>query len=212
MQICHHYKDDLLEWAVCRFDESFSELSAMCGDVSLVEYATEHFGSEKRRCEWLAARILVKKLVGSGVDVCYSPEGKPMLSDGSRFLSISHTACYVAVALHRNCSIGVDVEMFGTKVQKLYSRFLGASEIESLDKNNTLAAMLLHWSAKEALFKIVGNRGGSYAENFSLSPFIVTASGSFTISYVDDGVLKKKYPVIYFVEHDYVFTLCIDRQ
>lgn len=212
MQICHHYKDASLEWAVCRFDESFSELSAMCADEALLAYAVENFGSEKRRCEWLAARILVHRLVGSPVNVCYSPEGRPMLADGSRFLSISHTANHVAVALHSKCSVGVDIEACGTKVQRLYKRFLSAREIDSLDHSNETVAMLLHWSAKESFYKIVGNQGGSYAENFSVSPFTVADSGSFSISYNVSDRLIKRVIVNYIVEDEYVFTLCVDNE
>lgn len=211
MQICHHHRDASLEWVVCCFDESFSELSALCDDVSLVEYAIEHFGSEKRRCEWLAARILIKKILGSQAGVCYSPDGKPLLCDGSRNISISHTAGYVAVAFHREYDVGVDVEVFGTKIARLYERFLGSAEIASLDRNNEIVAMLLHWSAKESLYKIVGNRGGSYSENFLISPFVVGASGDFSISYIDNGILRKKLPVNYIVGNDYVFTLCVDN-
>ena len=212
MQICHHYKDAFLEWAVCRFDESFDELSAMCADDTLVAYAVENFGSEKRRCEWLAARILVRRLVGYWVDVCYASDGKPMLADDSRFLSISHTDGYVAVALHSKYNVGVDVETIGAKVQRLYKRILGAAEIDALDRTNETVAMLLHWSAKESFYKIVGNRGGSYAANFSVSPFMVGESGSFSISYTADGRLIKKLPVTYIVGGDYVFTLCVDEE
>lgn len=212
MQICHHYKDAFLEWAVCRFDESFSELSVMCADEALVAYAVENFGSEKRRCEWLAARILVRRLVGYRADVCYSPEGRPMLADGSRFLSISHTANHMAVALHSKYNVGVDIESVGTKVQRLYKRFLSAREIDSLDSSNETVAMLLHWSAKESFYKIVGNQGGSYAENFSVSPFTVAASGSFSVSYNVADKLIKRVIVNYIVENEYVFTLCVDNE
>lgn len=212
MQMCHHHKDAFLEWAVCRFDESFSELAALCGDDSLVAYALENFGSEKRRCEWLAARILIRKILGYRAEVRYSPEGRPMLADGSRFLSISHTADYVAVALHDKCSVGVDVEAVGSKVQRLYKRFMGADEIASIDRSNETLSMLLHWSAKESFYKIVGNRGGSYAANFSVSPFTVGESGNFSISYTADGWLIKKVPVAYIVGSDYVFTLCVDSE
>ena len=212
MKMCHHHKDAFFEWAVCRFEESFSELTALCDDDSLVAYALENFGSEKRRCEWLAARILIRKLAGYRAEVLYSPEGKPMLADGSRFLSISHTAGYVAVALHSKCNVGVDVETIGAKVQRLYKRVLGADEVAALDRSNETVAMLLHWSAKESFYKIVGNRGGSYAANFSVSPFMVGESGSFSISYTADGRLIKKLPVTYIVGGDYVFTLCVDEE
>lgn len=212
MQLCHHHKDASLEWAVCRFEESFSELSALCEDESLVEYALENFGSEKRRCEWLAARILIKKLAGSCASVCYSSDGKPHLCDGSRHISISHTDGYVAVAFHAEYSVGVDVELLGAKVLKLYKRFLNSVEVDSLDKNSETVAMLLHWSAKESFYKIIGNRGGSFAENFTVSQFVVGASGDFSISYTDNGTLIKKLPVNYIVGSDYVFTLCVDNE
>ena len=202
MQLCHHHKDVSLEWAVCRFEESFSELSALCEDESLVGYALENFGSEKRRCEWLAARILIKRLAGTDASVCYSSDGKPRLCDGSRYISISHTDGYVAVAFHAEYSVGVDVELIRTKIRNLYRRFLGSDEIDNLDKNCETVAMLLHWSAKESLYKIVGNRGGSFAENFTVSPFVVGASGEFSISYTDNGTLIKKLPVNYIVGSD----------
>ena len=212
MHLCHHHKDASLEWAICRFDESFDELSALCDDGSLVGYALENFGSEKRRCEWLAARILIKRLAGSDARVCYSPNGKPMLSDGSRYISISHTDGYVAVALHAKYNVGVDVEVVGAKILKLYKRFLNGYEIDSLDKRNATVAMLLHWSAKESFYKIVGNRGGSFAKNFTISPFVVGGTGYLSISYTDDGALIKKLPVFYIAEDDYVFTLCVDDE
>ena len=212
MQLCHHHKDASLEWAICRFDESFSELAALCDDASLVAYALEHFGSEKRRCEWLAARILIRQLVGSCAEVCYSADGKPMLRDSSYQISISHTTGYVAVALHRKCSVGVDVEAVGAKVLKLYKRFLNSVEVDSLDKNSETVAILLHWSAKESFYKIIGNQGGSFADNFTVSPFIVSSSGNFSISYTDNRTLIKKCSVIYIVENDYVFTLCVDNE
>ena len=212
MQLCHHHKDASLEWAVCRFDYSFGELSAMCDDESLVAYALEHFGSEKRRCEWLAARILIKKLAGSSACVCYSADGKPCLSEGSRHISISHTDGYVAVAFHAEYNVGVDVEIIGSKVLKLYKRFLNSAEVDSLDRSNETVAMLLHWSAKESFYKIIGNRGGSFAENFTVSPFLVSAAGDFSISYTDNGALTKRVAVDYIVGDDYVFTLCVDNE
>jgi phosphopantetheinyl transferase (holo-ACP synthase) len=118
----------------------------------------------------------------------------------------------VAVALHKEYSVGVDIELVGTKILKLYRRFLGSDEIDNLDKNCETVAMLLHWSAKESFYKIVGNRGGSYAANFSVSPFMVGESGSFSISYTADGRLIKKLPVTYIVGGDYVFTLCVDEE
>jgi phosphopantetheinyl transferase len=132
--------------------------------------------------------------------------------DGKGYVSISHSGNLVAVALHDECDIGIDVELRSSRISAVRGRVLSPAEEMALDSSNEEEALLLHWSAKESFYKIVGNRGGSYAENFAISPFTVGASGCFYISYIDKGNLIKKLPVNYFVASDYVFTLCVDDE
>lgn len=65
--------------------------------------------SEKRKHEWLSVRVLLKALCGEEKEIAYYSSGRPYLKDGSRYISISHTRGYVAVALHSSCEVGVDI-------------------------------------------------------------------------------------------------------
>lgn len=209
MRLCHHFVDDGLEWAVCKFGGNFSELSLLCGDASLVEYARANFRSESRRLEWLASRMLIRQLRGASASVSYTPEGKPLLDGGSEYISISHTEGYVAVAFHKRSDVGIDVERRGTKIMKLRRRFMNVVEEDALDKSDEQTSLLLHWSAKEAFYKIIGNRGGSFSENFIISPFRLSDSGAFDISYVAHGAVIKQSKVNFIVSEDFVLTICM---
>jgi 4'-phosphopantetheinyl transferase EntD len=209
MRLCHHFVNEELECAVCEFGNNFAELSLLCGDASLVEYALTHFKSESRRCEWLAARMLIRELRGDSAVVLYTPEGKPLLADASEHISISHTEGYVAVAFHKHSDVGVDIERRGEKILKLRRRFMSVAEEDALDRADEQTSLLLHWSAKEAFYKIIGNRGGSFFENFLISPFRLSDGGSFHISYNVQGFEIKRTEVAYVVTPSYVLTFCV---
>ena len=210
IRLHHHYKDYCLEWAICEVLGNFSEISSLCNDTALVAYAREHFSNEKRRCQWLASRMVVRSLLGDGVSVVNDADGKPRLIGDCRSVSISHSTGYVAVAFHTKQALGIDIEHRGEKVLKVRNRFISPREEEQLDHNDELTSLLLHWSAKESFYKIIGNRGGSYVASFLVAPFAVADRGKFTISYLEQGVIQKSVAVNYIAERDYVFKLCVD--
>ena len=212
IMLCHcHHRDDRLAWALYEFDEELDGLVALC-DASTVEYAVRNFKSGKRQREWLAVRLALKELSGCEIAIAYKPDGKPYRVDGKGYVSISHSGNLVAVALHDECDIGIDVELRSSRISAVRGRVLSPAEEMALDSSNEEEALLLHWSAKESFYKIVGNQGGSYAENFSISPFAVAALGSFNISYNVADKLIKRVIVNYIVENEYVFTLCVDSE
>ena len=205
----YHHRDGGLQLAVYEFDEDFSALASLCGP-SLAEYASASFGSVKRRCEWLAVRVVVRMLLGSDAAIAYTADGKPLLADGAGHISISHSGNLVAVAVHDSRDVGIDVELRSSRVAAIRGRVLSAVEEEALDRHNETDALLLHWSAKESFYKIIGNRGGSFVESFRVSPFVVEPEGIFGISYTKDGETIKQCEVGYVVCDDYVLTYCTD--
>lgn len=209
MRLRHHYKDKNIEWAICELNESFVELSLQCSDSSLVKYATENFRCEKRRCQWLASRMLVKQLLGNSVNVINNSNGKPFLDGEIKHISISHTSGYVAVAFSNVSDIGIDIERRSSKIFKVRQRFMGCAEEKALDKDSEETALLLHWSAKESFYKIIGNRGGCFSSDIYVSPFCVRKNGTFSIFYTEFGIIKEENIVYYLVDEDYVFTLSL---
>ena len=125
-------------------------------------------------------------------------------------MSISHSGNLVAVALHDECDIGIDVELRSSRISAVRGRVLSPAEEMALDSSNEEEALLLHWSAKESFYKIIGNRGGSFVDSFSVSPFKVAVEGSFGISYIKDGEVLKRCPVNYLLTDNFVLTCCVD--
>lgn len=102
---------------------------------------------QKRRLEQEAERALLAEMLGGDVALTHNADGKPMI-DGYN-VSISHTRGYLAIMLSRKYSVGVDVEYMSDRVTKIASRFLRPDEQPS-----TTLDLLLHWCAKEAMFKL----------------------------------------------------------
>lgn len=168
------------------------------------KYASEAlrlFKSEKRRKEWLTARVLLSTILEQPFTIEYKPSGAPFFADLPLNLSISHTKGYVAVALSPSCRVGVDVEQVTPNICKLKSRICGDNEIA-----DSALEITLHWSAKETAFKIIDSEGIDFTRHLRIEPFDIpdshagtfklheTASGKenvFTVHYmiVDDTVL-----------------------
>lgn len=90
---------------------------------------------------------MLAEMLGGEVDLAHNADGKPMI-DGYN-VSISHTRGILAIMLSRGYSVGVDVEYMSDRVTKIASRFLRSDEQPS-----TTLDLLLHWCAKEAMFKL----------------------------------------------------------
>ena len=135
--------------------ELLSKLPVTFKDLYAGQCAT--FSSLKRQTEWIATRLLFHNLLGLNVPLTYTDKGKPILEDGSAFVSISHTSNYVAVMLHPSNSVGIDVERLHPRVKKVISRFMRSDETALVYKGTDLWSLLLIWSAKESVYKAMCN-------------------------------------------------------
>lgn len=133
--------------------------------------------SESRILEILSARILIKELAEEEKEVYYNDSGKPFLVDQSYHISVSHTKSYVAVAINKEKRIGLDIEYISEKIKRVQSRVIAPSEY--IDKENELVHLLLHWSAKEAMFKFMDVEGVDFLKHLFVSSFTPEKSGSF---------------------------------
>lgn len=165
--------------------------------------------SGTRKHEWLAVRVLLKALCGEEKEIAYHASGRPYLKDGSRHISISHTRGYVAVALHPFREVGVDIEQYGTRVKNVASRFIRPDEAPTLAKGDEIYALLLHWSAKEALFKLLGMDGVDFIRHLHILPFVPSEEGEFEACEYRTGSCGH-YCVRYVTHPDFVLTWVIE--
>lgn len=86
-----------------------------------------------------------------------SPDGKPLLANGSLDFSLSHSGEWVLCAVSAKC-VGVDVELPRCTMATA-RRFFAPEEVamvESLPKSAQADALLRLWTAKEAFTKALG--------------------------------------------------------
>ena len=148
--------DASLSIEVWRFEESeaffWSELALGEADAA----AIRSLRLERRRLERLACRMALMDLLRSfslSTDLkglTYDEHGKPQL--GNLHISFSHSGNYAAVALSTECPVGIDIEVMGERVGRLYQRFLNEEELAECNTSD-LSQLHYYWGAKEAIYK-----------------------------------------------------------
>lgn len=133
--------------------------------------------SNQRKTEWLATRALLFELLNQEKTIENNAQGKPFLADHSYHITISHTKNYVAILLHKNRTVGIDVETISDRVSRVAGKFISADEF--IDSSKKVVHQLLHWSAKETLFKIMEEDEIDFREHLHIQPFIPKESGIF---------------------------------
>jgi len=164
--------------------------------------------TDKRKLEFLAVRVALKKLLNEECYIFYTDEGKPFLSENRYNISISHSKNWVAVAVHPNRQIGVDIECWSDKIPKLYKRFLSEKEQKTLSNGTNTKQLQIAWSAKEALYKIIGKTAVDFANQLQIFPFNAEKeNGEFTAKHLVSG---KLYTLYYHQNPDYVLVYCVE--
>lgn len=210
MPLYRTYQQGNLTVGIWKVDETVEQLRLMFHQFSIYEEGFARFSAEKRKQEWLAVRVLLKEMLGEQKEIAYYPSGKPYLKDGSACISFSHTHGYVAVAIHPSDDVGVDIEQYGTRVQRVASRFIREDEKVSIASGDEIYGLLLHWSAKETMFKLMDDQAVDFIDHLHILPFVLQSEGSFKArEYRSDK--KRNFLIHYDTHPDYVLTFaCLE--
>ena len=196
---------DIVVWKITEnVDDLLGMVPAECAS-----YALANFRSERRCAEWLAVRAMVSQRFGSAARVVYDSAGRPSLDGVEQNISISHTKGYAVVAFSSVDTVGVDVELLSRDVVAVAGRFMPAGMLEDVlpEKKNFVA--LVHWCAKEALYKIVGDMGGDFKDNISVEEFQPRDNGRVAVRLVGiDGYDGVEFFADYAVLDDLLVVLC----
>lgn len=164
------------------------------------------FKSPRRIKEWLSTRLLLAALVGEMKTISNDVDGKPFLKDQSYHISLSHTSNYVAILLHSTKPVGIDIETISLRVSKVASRFI--SDEEMIDSSYTIVHQLLHWCAKETLYKLVPNPQSDFRRYYRIEPFVPQSSGQM-VAHVETLSASQRIICSYDVLDDYVLTWAV---
>lgn len=205
MPLFHQIVDKELVVGVWELSETVDELIAQFRFSHYWGDRFSAFTSDARKLEFLAVRLLLKELCGEEKEIAYYPSGRPYLKDGSANISISHTKGFVAVALHSTQLIGVDIEYYSSRVERIERRFIRADESLNLPDRDRTRALLIYWSAKESAFKLLDEEGVDWRDHLQVHPFQLAEKGSFQLTeYKTENQFI--YQMYYWSRPDFVLT------
>lgn len=196
---------------VWKMDETINELINLFPPEARADAKSSinSIGSNRRALELLTTRIMLLELLGKVTVILNQEDGKPYLDDNSYHISISHTKSYVAILLHKSCNVGIDIETVSNRIENIADRFISDKEYINPDKKIT--HLLLHWSAKECLYKILNEQGVDFKQQLYVIPFEPALIG--TIKAHESKTLNKQaFTINYEVHPSYVLTWVIDTK
>ncbi len=126
--------------------------------------------SQSKEVQKEAMDLLIKETMGSGYAMEYDVYGKPWPVNKPGFISLSHSANWVAFCFHPNQPMGIDVETTRPQLSKVAPRILHQLELSILEKSQDKQRTLqLFWGGKEALYKAYGKKNLEFSSQLVLS-------------------------------------------
>lgn len=191
----HHIEDQGLDiyWTSLesQADALYQEAELTPGEMDFIE----NIASDSRKIEWLQIRALLNHVFGQKVILHYTPEGKPFLKDFPGIeLSVSHSKTIAAIALSKYFEVGIDVETIHPKMLKIADKFIHPTEQVQMDSLSTVMDKLFFltiiWTAKEALFKIIG-KDVEFKKDVRVREFELQKEGTAVVEFFKDDIKRK---------------------
>jgi 4'-phosphopantetheinyl transferase len=137
----------------------------------------ETMSSVEHKKGFLAVRMLLQHIGFTDFNLFYDEFGKPRLKseDGrwkmeEKHISISHSLEFSCICISNQC-IGIDLEKRKEKTLKIAPRFMDISHLENLSESDKIAKSTVIWGVKESVFKLKNEKGISFPNHISESPF-----------------------------------------
>lgn len=205
MALIISHEESLYRWGIWKMDEPIGTLLELLPQRAYYEREIERFTAPHRKLEWLSVRTLLFQLLGEHKEVCYEPSGKPYLIDRSSFISISHTKGYVAVILSNDYVVGIDIEQYSQRVHKVAHKYMRLDEPVSPYQEDTTWSLLLHWSAKEVMFKCMDTAEIDFRQHFQIESFLPQEQGIF-MGREYRSEQQQAFRIHYLIHPDFVMT------
>ena len=202
---------------IWKITETLQEMLELFQNSTLYTDDLQKIQSVKRKYEWLAVRLLIKRLTGEERPVVYSEHGAPFLSGAPYHISISHTKGYAAVILSQSPRPGIDIEYRSERTWKLRTKYLSEKELtpfealpplrqtgkEERSPQATLATLC--WCAKETAYKALQETGVDFIKHLHIAPFPLSEQGILSLQETKTHQMET-YHINYRITHDYILT------
>ena len=167
-------------WQITETEEELKELSSTPSDemeeISFIR-------SESLRKQRLAVRALLNTLFDDKVYLSHHDNGKPYLENNPVNISITHTEKYVAVILHEEENVGIDIESLDRDFSAVEKKALSEDEIDDLEDEKRNEQLAIYWCAKEAVFKLLSRYNVDFAEQIEIERFRPRGEGELEATF-----------------------------
>ena len=167
-------------WQITETEEELVELSSTPSDemeeISFIR-------SESLRKQRLAVRALLNTLFDEKVYLSHHDNGKPYLENNPVNISITHTEKYVAVILHEEENVGIDIESLDRDFSAVEKKALSEDEIDDLEDEKRNEQLAIYWCAKEAVYKLLSRYNVDFAEQIEIERFRPRGEGELEATF-----------------------------
>ena len=191
--------DNGAEIAVWQITETEDELKALSSVPSAEMEEISLFGSESQRKQKLAVRALINELFDEKMYLDHHDNGKPYLENCATNISITHTEKYVAVIIHDEDDLGIDIESLDRDFSAVEQRALSEDEIEDLDDDSRNEQLAIYWCAKEAIFKRMSQLRVDFAEQIEVEKFRPKGKGELEATFIHKNGHEEEFDLGYVI-------------
>ena len=181
-------------WQITETEEELIELSSTPSDemeeISFIR-------SESLRKQRLAVRALLNTLFDEKVYLSHHDNGKPYLENNPVNISITHTEKYVAVILHEEENVGIDLESLDRDFSAVEKKALSEDEIDDLEDEKRNEQLAIYWCAKEAVFKLLSRYNVDFAEQIEIERFRPRGEGELEATFTSKKDEEEEFDLEY---------------
>lgn len=190
-------------WEVTETEQELIDLSSTPSDeMEEISYIK----SESLRKQRLAVRALLNELFDEKVYLSHHDNGKPYLENMATNISITHTDRFVAVILHDEEEVGIDIESQDRDFSAVEKKALSEEEIEDLDEDRKNEQLAIYWCAKESIFKRVSAFNIDFSEQIEVEHFRPKEDGSLDATFIHDDGYEEEFELEYMTFERYVLV------
>ncbi len=187
--------------------ESEEELRQICNFIPEEEQEElQIIKSSARRREKLAVRALINHIFPEMVYLGHHDNGKPYIQNSSVEISISHTSRFVAIMVHPEEVVGLDIECTSRDFAAVEKKALSEDEREDIDDKRYNFHLAIYWTAKEAIFKRMSQFGVDFAEQIEVEKFNPKEEGELEAVFTFKDGHQEEFELNYETIEDHVMT------
>ena len=189
-------KAEIAVWHVTESEEELLGLTSVPND-ELEEISL--FRSESQRRQKLAVRALINEVFEEKMYLNHHDNGQPYLENCATNISITHTDNYVAIIIHDEEEVGIDVESLDRDFSVVEKKALSEDEIDDLEKDKRNEQLAIYWCAKEAIFKRMSQNRVDFAEQIEVEKFNVRKEGELEATFIHKDEHEEEFDLEYMI-------------